>query len=150
MFDELMPSALDGALPLGELLSDYFVRDLHARMFGPVWNWAGRWRRLELNVGVAPEQIAVELRNALDTIDHGKIYVSDHLTSVRARMGISIQPARLRMGRDKGTSSCKTTDEPLTWNPPEHLLKDLPLPGPDPDSIDLPRLHRLVRKPLSL
>jgi fido (protein-threonine AMPylation protein) len=67
VFDELMPSALDGSLPLHELLSDYFVRDLHTRMFGPVWNWA-RWRRLELNVGVAPEQIAVELRNALDTI----------------------------------------------------------------------------------
>lgn len=31
-------------------------------------NWAGRWRRLELNIGVAPEQIAVELRNALATI----------------------------------------------------------------------------------
>ncbi|WP_236724377.1 hypothetical protein [Mycobacterium avium] len=68
LFDELMPSALDGSLPLNELLSDYFVRGLHARLFGPVWNWAGRWRRLELNIGVAPEQIAVELRNALDTI----------------------------------------------------------------------------------
>jgi transposase InsO family protein len=35
-------------------------------------------------------------------VDHGKIYVSEHLTSVCARMGISIQPARLRTGRDKG------------------------------------------------
>lgn len=35
-------------------------------------------------------------------IDHGKIYISDHLTSVCRRMGISIQPARLRTGRDKG------------------------------------------------
>jgi len=34
-------------------------------------------------------------------VDHGKIYVSEHLTSVCARMGISIQPARLRTGRDK-------------------------------------------------
>ncbi len=42
VFDDLMPSALDGSLPLDELLSDYFVRDLHTRMFGPVWNWAGR------------------------------------------------------------------------------------------------------------
>jgi transposase len=38
-------------------------------------------------------------------IDHGKIYVSDHLTSVCQRMGISIQPARLRTGRDKGLAS---------------------------------------------
>ncbi|MGA5522902.1 helix-turn-helix domain-containing protein [Streptomyces pseudogriseolus] len=35
-------------------------------------------------------------------VDHGKVYASEHLTSVCRRMGISIQPARLRTGRDKG------------------------------------------------
>src|SRR6266536_441337 len=35
-------------------------------------------------------------------IDHGKVYVSAHVTSVCRRLGISIQPARLRTGRDKG------------------------------------------------
>ncbi|MEU6118262.1 transposase [Streptomyces sp. NPDC047117] len=35
-------------------------------------------------------------------VDHGKIYLSEHLTSVCQRQGISIQPARLRTGRDKG------------------------------------------------
>jgi fido (protein-threonine AMPylation protein) len=77
VFDELMPSALDGSLPLDELLSDYFVRDLHGRMFGPVWNWAGRWRQLELNIGVAPEHIAVDLRNALDTIAYRWEHTND-------------------------------------------------------------------------
>jgi len=42
---------------------------------------------------VAPETLIV---------DHGKIYLSAHLTSVCRRMGISVQPARLRTGRDKG------------------------------------------------
>lgn len=42
---------------------------------------------------VVPETIVV---------DHGKIYVSEHLTSACARLGISIQPVRLRTGRDKG------------------------------------------------
>lgn len=37
-------------------------------MFGPVWDWAGRWRRVELNIGDAPERIAVERRNAPETI----------------------------------------------------------------------------------
>ncbi len=32
-------------------------------------------------------------------IDHGKIYVSEHLTSVCQRMGISIQPARSETGK---------------------------------------------------
>lgn len=35
-------------------------------------------------------------------VDHGKIYVGEHLTSVCRQMGISIQPARLRRGQDKG------------------------------------------------
>ncbi|GAT02543.1 hypothetical protein RMCFA_2655 [Mycolicibacterium fortuitum subsp. acetamidolyticum] len=68
VFDELMPMAIDGSLPLAELLSDHFVRDLHTRLFGPIWLWGGRQRRLELSIGIAPEQIAVELHNALGTI----------------------------------------------------------------------------------
>ncbi len=35
-------------------------------------------------------------------VDHGRIFISQHFTSVCQRMGISIQPARLRTGRDKG------------------------------------------------
>jgi len=35
-------------------------------------------------------------------VDHAKIYVSEHLNSVCQRFGISIQPARIREGRDKG------------------------------------------------
>lgn len=35
-------------------------------------------------------------------IDHGKSFQSQHITSICQRMGISIQPARLRTGRDKG------------------------------------------------
>ncbi|MFI6688001.1 TnsA-like heteromeric transposase endonuclease subunit [Streptomyces sp. NPDC050485] len=35
-------------------------------------------------------------------VDHGKPYISEHITSVCQRLGVSIQPARLRTGRDKG------------------------------------------------
>lgn len=35
-------------------------------------------------------------------VDHGKIYVGEHLTSTCKQMGISIQPARIRKGQDKG------------------------------------------------
>jgi transposase InsO family protein len=35
-------------------------------------------------------------------VDHGKIYVGEHLTSACRQMGISIQPARVRVGHDKG------------------------------------------------
>ncbi|WP_228784591.1 hypothetical protein [Nocardia cyriacigeorgica] len=36
-------------------------------------------------------------------------------------------------------------DEPLTWHPPLKLLDGLKLPGADPRSVDLGRLHRLIR-----
>lgn len=35
-------------------------------------------------------------------VDHGKIYVGEQLTSACRQMGISIQPARIRVGYDKG------------------------------------------------
>ncbi|WP_240467660.1 TnsA-like heteromeric transposase endonuclease subunit [Streptomyces albus] len=35
-------------------------------------------------------------------VDHGKPYISEHITSVCQRLGLSIQPARIRTGRDKG------------------------------------------------
>jgi len=94
--DELMPAAIDGSLPLDEILSDYFVRDLHARLFGPVWNWAGRWRRTEVNIGVAPERIAVELRNALDAIayrwDHTDDWTPRQLGIVAHAETVRIHP----------------------------------------------------------
>ncbi len=31
-------------------------------MFGDVWNWAGRYRTLETNIGVAPHRIAADIR----------------------------------------------------------------------------------------
>jgi fido (protein-threonine AMPylation protein) len=49
-------------------LADHFVRDLHTPLFAPIWHWGGRQRQLELNIGVAPEQIAVELRGTRHTI----------------------------------------------------------------------------------
>lgn len=38
-------------------------------------------------------------------------------------------------------------DEPLSWAPPSTLLADLDLPGPDPDTIDVDHMHRLLTRP---
>jgi len=47
------------------LLSERTMRQLHKRMFGDVWKWAGTFRRRETSIGVAPSEIAVQLRNLL-------------------------------------------------------------------------------------
>lgn len=49
-----------------DILTEKFVRDLHKRMFGNVWAWAGEFRKSEKNIGVDPWHITVSLRNLLD------------------------------------------------------------------------------------
>lgn len=75
--EELLVAVIDGDLNLKELLNDHFVRDLHRRLFGDIWTWAGVFRKREFNLGVAPQQIASELRASLDTIDYRWIHTDD-------------------------------------------------------------------------
>jgi Fic-DOC domain mobile mystery protein B len=51
----------------GDLLSEAFVLQLHKRMFGDVWQWAGTIRQHETNIGSLPHQIRPALRELLDT-----------------------------------------------------------------------------------
>src|SRR5690606_520248 len=48
--------------------SEDFLRTLHLRMFGQVWEWAGRFRVTEKNIGVAPHQIATQVRLLFDDV----------------------------------------------------------------------------------
>ena len=43
-----------------DLMSVDFVLQLHKRMFGDVWSWAGQYRRTERNIGIAPHMIGVQ------------------------------------------------------------------------------------------
>ncbi len=49
-----------------DVLDEAFVRELHRRMFGRVWRWAGRYRRSDKNIGVPWTEVPVGLRAALD------------------------------------------------------------------------------------
>ena len=51
--------------PLG-VLDISLLFQLHRRMFGEVWTWAGRVRQRETNVGVDPTQILTQARQAFD------------------------------------------------------------------------------------
>lgn len=50
-------------LTIEKLLDEGYIRKLHKRMFGKTWRWAGTFRKTEKNIGVAPEQIAMQLTN---------------------------------------------------------------------------------------
>lgn len=75
---------------------------------------------------VAPETIV---------IDHGQIYVSEHLTSVCKRMGISIQPAQPMVPRQKGPVErfFRTIREDLLQALPGYKGPDVHSRGADPE-----------------
>jgi Fic-DOC domain mobile mystery protein B len=45
----------------GDDLSVQFAGELHRRMFGDVWKWAGEFRRTERNIGIDASRIAEEM-----------------------------------------------------------------------------------------
>ncbi|MFD7685812.1 hypothetical protein [Streptomyces sp. NPDC059781] len=84
-------------------------------------------------------------------VDHGKVYVSDHLTSVCRRMGISMQPARLRTGRDKGPVErfFRTLREDLPQALPGYKGPDIHSRGEDPEAeafFFLDELEEIIRE----
>lgn len=92
--EEWWTTLLNWDVPVRDLLADHFVRDLHRRLYAPVWEWGGRQRSLETNIGIAPEHIAVEMRNALDNLS----YQWEHETGIDARMlGIAAHATLVRI-----------------------------------------------------
>lgn len=43
----------------------WFIK-VHREMYGKVWKWAGKFRSTELNIGVAPQQIHMQLKQLVD------------------------------------------------------------------------------------
>ncbi len=49
-----------------DLLEEEFLNNLHKRMYGNVWRWAGRYRTSGKNIGIDAYRIRTELRRLLD------------------------------------------------------------------------------------
>ena len=59
-----------------DLLAYGFLFELHQRMFGDVWRWAGTQRQREINIGVDPAQITERVKGVVDDAR----YWHDHST----------------------------------------------------------------------
>jgi transposase InsO family protein len=84
-------------------------------------------------------------------VDHGKIFVGEHLNSVCQRLGISIQPVRVRMGRDKGPVErfFRTLRQSLLQELPGYKGPDLHSRGVAPENeafFYLDELESILRK----
>ncbi len=63
-----------------EIFSEVFIKNIHKRMYGNVWSWAGKFRESNKNIGVDKWQISTELKYLLDDAKYwlyNKIYTPD-------------------------------------------------------------------------
>lgn len=49
-----------------QILSEDFIKLLHTKMFGDVWDWAGSFRKSDKNIGVNWTQVGIQLKMLLD------------------------------------------------------------------------------------
>jgi len=69
--NEAEQANIDGAVAWTErrrdadILTEGFVFELHKRMFGDVWSWAGSTRQTGKNIGIDPVQIHIQLGGLL-------------------------------------------------------------------------------------
>lgn len=104
------------------VLNASFLFELHRRMFGETWRWAGRPRTTEKNIGVAPHQIAEALRNLLaDTlywIEHETFSTDEIATRFHHRL-VAIHPFPNGNGRHARLAADVLLESlgaaPFTW-----------------------------------
>ncbi|AZO00627.1 mobile mystery protein B [Mesorhizobium sp. M9A.F.Ca.ET.002.03.1.2] len=68
------------------ILTDDFAIELHRRLFGEIWSWAGSFRKTGKNIGVDPAQIGTELRAVMDDAR----YWADHGTYQPVEMAVRL------------------------------------------------------------
>jgi Fic-DOC domain mobile mystery protein B len=103
-------------------LSDDFLRELHRRMFGRTWRWAGQYRLTGKNIGVDPADIAVQVReltqNCQAQIDAGGIPL-DHLAARFHHRVVWIHPFANGNGRHARLATDLLLElrggEPFSW-----------------------------------
>ncbi len=49
-----------------DIFNERFIKELHRRMFGNVWKWAGKFRRSDKNIGCSWNQIPICVKNLCD------------------------------------------------------------------------------------
>jgi len=54
--------------PKRQWLDEELIRVVHGEMYEDVWEWAGRYRAVELNIGVAPHRIREEIKKLCDDV----------------------------------------------------------------------------------
>lgn len=49
-----------------KILTEKFIKELHKKMYGDVWKWAGEFRKTDKNIGIKWIKIGIELKSLID------------------------------------------------------------------------------------
>ncbi|MFB0876003.1 MULTISPECIES: mobile mystery protein B [unclassified Sphingobium] len=78
-----------------DVLDDAFLRDLHKRMFGEVWKWAGQYRKTPRNIGIDAYRIPMAVRELVQDarywVDNGT-FPPDEIAIRFSHRLVSIHP----------------------------------------------------------
>jgi Fic-DOC domain mobile mystery protein B len=105
-----------------DILAEAFIKQLHGRMFGDVWAWAGDFRRTERNIRVDPARIPTELHMALDDARYwveNRTYPPDEIAVRLHHRLVTIHPFPNGNGRATrlvaDLLAVRLGQEPFTW-----------------------------------
>ena len=106
----------------GEVLTEGFCRELHRRMFGRTWKWAGTFRLSNKNIGCDWTEVPVRLRQLLDNarfwLDE-KVYPVDVAAARFHHQLVLVHPfpngngRHARLMTDRWLRQCGT--KPFSW-----------------------------------
>ncbi|MDB4948918.1 MAG: mobile mystery protein [Gemmatimonadetes bacterium] len=107
-----------------DVLSESFVYDLHARMFGDVWGWAGAVRRSNKNIGIDRFRVRMAVRDLMADAAawrEGSVYVPDEAAVRLHHRLVWIHPFPNGNGRHARMMAdlymVRERRRPLPWGP---------------------------------
>lgn len=64
--EEALQWVLSKKLKKETIFTEKFIKELHRKMYGQVWSWAGSFRKTNKNIGIESWRIPTELKTLLD------------------------------------------------------------------------------------
>ncbi|ASS50559.1 MAG: cell filamentation protein Fic [Candidatus Fluviicola riflensis] len=61
---------IHASLKSEKIVTEKFIKDLHKKMYGDVWKWAGEFRKTDKNIGIKWPLIELELKNLVDDTNY--------------------------------------------------------------------------------
>lgn len=82
--------------------SYHWMMELHEEMFGDIWEWAGKFRKTELSIGIQAYRVPMELKNLCDDVEYWSKNKTYDVFEIATRMhhrAVQINPFQNGNGR---------------------------------------------------